>query len=387
MVHIRTGQEYLTVRFRYCRQDHTIKCEYLVSGATGKIEKGDGHFRWRTNESLKRNAEGVNLHFNYAASASPTEQRIRCGVHVLTLSLESPWSVGVIVQAPAGPAAEYAITHETHFGKTTADDAALRWMRIDRAPYTLITKRLSWLSILFTPPNARAAKILFEPSQELIKNYPDQAVGYALCGLYYAANKDYTKAIESLNTAIKCDDTVIESYLMRSGFLEEAGDLDAAQRDLDHMINIEPNAGDVYAHRGRFQLTHNMYREALDDYGAAIQITPDNPHFYRRKAEILATCATVGLRDGRGAVVHALKACELTKWKDNASLEALAAAYAEAGDFTAAAETETKAHDAAKKYKDMAESRRRKKLYLANKTFSEAPAEKTKSSAEKTKLR
>jgi Flp pilus assembly protein TadD len=50
-----------------------------------------------------------------------------------------------------------------------------------------------------------------------------------------------------------------------------------------------------------------------------------------------------GLRDGKQAVEHAVRACELTQWKSPNNFDTLAAAYAEAGDFDKAVEFERKA--------------------------------------------
>ena len=50
-------------------------------------------------------------------------------------------------------------------------------------------------------------------------------------------------------------------------------------------------------------------------------------------AWLRATCPEAGIRDGKEAVETALKACELSEWKDSGIIDTLAAAYAEAGDF------------------------------------------------------
>ncbi len=58
---------------------------------------------------------------------------------------------------------------------------------------------------------------------------------------------------------------------------------------------------------------------------------------YVARAWIWATCPDSRYRDGKQAVESATRACELTGWKSPDELDTLAAAYAESGDFTAAA--------------------------------------------------
>jgi hypothetical protein len=45
-----------------------------------------------------------------------------------------------------------------------------------------------------------------------------------------------------------------------------------------------------------------------------------------------------GVRDGKRAIEHATRACELTNWRDPGIIDTLAAAYAAAGDFDKAVE-------------------------------------------------
>ena len=86
---------------------------------------------------------------------------------------------------------------------------------------------------------------------------------------------------------------------------------------------------------GRAIVTDN-----IADYEQAIGLNPQYAIAYRNLASLLATCPQAGFRDGKKAVAAATKACELSGWKDPGSVDILAAADAEAGDFADAVKWE-----------------------------------------------
>jgi hypothetical protein len=87
-------------------------------------------------------------------------------------------------------------------------------------------------------------------------------------------------------------------------------------------------------------------------------------------AAVLATNEDANLRNGSRAVEYATRLCRITGNLDAMSLDVLAAAYAEAGQYARAAEEAQKAIDLANQMgrKDWADvMRARRELYLDNK--------------------
>lgn len=93
----------------------------------------------------------------------------------------------------------------------------------------------------------------------------------------------------------------------------------------------------------RLWLGQRQYRRALDAIEHEIVRDPELWDAHSQRAWILATCPDHKIRNGRAAVQSALRACELTNWRHAQTLDTLAAAYAETGDFQAAVDSEKSA--------------------------------------------
>jgi tetratricopeptide (TPR) repeat protein/CHAT domain-containing protein len=84
------------------------------------------------------------------------------------------------------------------------------------------------------------------------------------------------------------------------------------------------------------------YEEAITQYLKVLETAPKSVSAHNNLAWLLATCPTDRLRDGKKAVVHATKACELSEWKLPHTIGTLSAALAEDGQFEKAIELLTK---------------------------------------------
>lgn len=86
-----------------------------------------------------------------------------------------------------------------------------------------------------------------------------------------------------------------------------------------------------------------QYTNILRICGQSILADPADDWSYNQIAWIRATCPEASIRNGKEAVEDAMKACELSEWKNWDWIDTLAAAYAEVGDFKRASEFEEKA--------------------------------------------
>ena len=156
-------------------------------------------------------------------------------------------------------------------------------------------------------------------------------------GTTYYEKRDSDPAIADFTKALKLNskDTGerVNCLIGRAHAYFDKEKAEPAMNDLNAAIKLDQRRPDAYVLRGILHKIDHEYRKSLEDYEKAVGLDPTDPRSYEVEAFLLSVCPMPKYRDGKKAIGYATKACNLTQWKAADSLETLAAAYAEAGQF------------------------------------------------------
>ncbi len=151
------------------------------------------------------------------------------------------------------------------------------------------------------------------------------------------------EAVKTFSHALQLEPEKADAFGGRATAYLSLGQQKAALQDLNHAIRIDPSKADNFRNRGTVSSYLGEWPQALADVETAVNLAPNDTESQLVRAWMLATCPDAKLRDGKKAVASATRACELTQWKVAHPLAALAASYAESGDFVSALKWQQKA--------------------------------------------
>ncbi|MDX1962508.1 MAG: tetratricopeptide repeat protein [Pirellulales bacterium] len=148
----------------------------------------------------------------------------------------------------------------------------------------------------------------------------------------------YDKAWRDFNEALRLNPQDAAFIAGRGQAAVRLGKVREAMQDLDFAVKADPRNAELRLARGEMYLAIKNYPIAAQEFQAAAQLNPQSGAALRGLAWIMATCPDAKLRNAEQAVSLAQKAMELEGDADPRYLETLAAAFANSGQFEAAAE-------------------------------------------------
>jgi tetratricopeptide (TPR) repeat protein len=151
------------------------------------------------------------------------------------------------------------------------------------------------------------------------------------------------EALTMIDQVIAADPSNWRSYFLKSAVLILAKRGDEALKQIDTSINLARRSNvsasllsELYESKARSCIEYGRYDEAKKSLEQAVHLQPSDPTTLNDLAWMLATSKDLRMRDGRRAVAIATKACTLSSWKNAFSIDTLAAACAQTGNFAEA---------------------------------------------------
>jgi tetratricopeptide (TPR) repeat protein len=152
-------------------------------------------------------------------------------------------------------------------------------------------------------------------------------------------NGDLGGAAETIKLAMQKDPTLWLTYFNRARLYFRQRKYELAKADCNWVLHKYPKFIEAALLRAQANAHLRNYADSLNELDHVVRIRPSLDSYARAlrdRASFLATCPDPAFRNGKQAVQDAKIACKLTNWNDDAALDSLALAFAEAGDFDSA---------------------------------------------------
>lgn len=159
--------------------------------------------------------------------------------------------------------------------------------------------------------------------------FNNRGAAYYQKGSLFNALKDYTRAVELAPS-------FAEAYKNRGIVWFRMGQLQRAIEDYGKALHADPGFADAHKNRGVAWYHSAKFNEALNDYIDALRLDPGSVEANNQLAWMLSVCPDPKYRNASKALDLAKRAVSFSEGP--ATLDTLAAAHAESGDFKKAVE-------------------------------------------------
>jgi tetratricopeptide (TPR) repeat protein len=168
---------------------------------------------------------------------------------------------------------------------------------------------------------------------------PDYDLGYLNLGAAQMGRGEIAEAEANFRKALQANPQNVGAYRNLGSVLYRQRKFDEAISCYTILLQVPTTAGEATEMLGYLYYLKHEPRKALEYWSVLLNANPDSLSVITMTAWLLATDPDAAVRDGNKAVALAERALRISQGRNSAVLIALAAAYAETGDFTRAAQT------------------------------------------------
>ncbi len=219
-----------------------------------------------------------------------------------------------------------------------------------------------------------------QDADEALKRDPNMLQAIRLKGVVHIQREEYDEAIRILeqlrrkshDDAEKREATSQIAYVIsKQGYYKRASDM------LKKELEKTPDDPDLLRSLADMELLFGHWQNAIDLYEKLVSIDPKDSGSLNNYSWLLSTCPDEAFRNGERALEYAKTASEETFYKQPHILSTLAAAYAELGDFETARSWSQKAVELGEKIQHESLDSLKKELesYKENKPWREEASE------------
>ena len=231
----------------------------------------------------------------------------------------------------------------------------------------------NWGNVLASQGKITEAIVHYQKAVEINPDYTsvryNLGVALNLCGRL-------DEAVTQFRTVIKIKPGHANAHGNLANTLAAQDKFDEAVQEYKLTLRLLPNSAQAHFRYGQTLQAQRNFAAAIMEYKKAIDLNLKDSPVYINLAWLLATCPETSLRNGQKAVALAEQARVLAGIESPQLLDALAAAYAEAGRYDDAVETARRALalNATKNNQPLAEAiQSRLNLYVTNTPYHEKP--------------
>lgn len=185
--------------------------------------------------------------------------------------------------------------------------------------------------------------LALEDCDEAVRFEPKTALHYDKRAAVYYAQSNVPAAERNYTEAIRLDPANVSALNNRGVLYLHTQQWDKAVADLSLALKLAPEHDGAWCNRAQVYARMGDWAKARSDYQKAVELFPKDDTSWTGLAFLYGSCPDERYRDGKLAVEAATKAGELLEWKSSKSLDVLAIAHAQAGQFDKAIEAVDKA--------------------------------------------